>query len=149
MNELRNVPLDALLGEIRRRCIMVEMQGPDPAPVPVRGRELDQIAIVVCAVHEIPAQTLAESRRTKRVANARQQFCAIVKGLHRDMTFQEIADYLKRDHGTVIHAIRAHKKYLKTDRYYAESWREVVGRLEELQCRTSPQAHSASTATSA
>jgi len=73
-----------------------------------------------------PAEILGRSR-TRWVADARGQFCAILKTFHVPTT--KIAGFTGRSISAVDHAIRATRAMIKTDREHRERFETVMQRL--------------------
>lgn len=119
---ITEIPLEELFAEIKRR---VEFGGPvDTRPV----HELDLVLLgeLVAGVHGMDAHWLAAESRTRRVASARRQFCAAARITLPGVTFAEIGGVIRRDHGTVIHAVKRHAELLEIDAEYRRTWREVA-----------------------
>ncbi|MDX6584087.1 MAG: chromosomal replication initiator protein [Solirubrobacterales bacterium] len=78
----------------------------DGAPVPTaEPPTLSAIQDAVCAVTGVTREELLSSRRTPRVAHARQLAMYLARELT-PLTLAEIARSFDRDHTTVLHAIR-------------------------------------------
>lgn len=88
---------------------------------------VEKIRAIVATVHEetgIDAATLESRNRTERVAHARQLTMALIRR-DTDLSLTEIGDLFHRDHGTVIHAVKAVKARVET----CEATREIYERL--------------------
>ena len=63
----------------------------------------EKILSVVCQYYKVSQVELASKSRKQFTAYARQIFFYLCRK-HTDKSYQHIADYLNRDHATVIHA---------------------------------------------
>lgn len=73
---------------------------------PVPGLTLERIAGAVCFTFRLAHDTLTGRRRAAPVSEARQAAMFLSRALT-SSTFMKIGAYYRRDHGTVIHAVKA------------------------------------------
>ena len=102
-------------------------------------QEMAVIRAVVADVHGIPHTMITERNRTRRASDARFHFCAAARQMIPCVTFEEIGRYIRRDHGTVIHALKAHKNRLNTAKVYKILWDDIVEKIAQGQRRSARQ----------
>lgn len=126
MIDLTTIPLDTLLAEIRRR---VNWATNAISASPSTDLSLVELGEIVAECHGIGAEWLPHDCRTRRVAMARMQFCVAARQRIPGATYAEIGAVIRRDHGTVIHAMRRHADQLAGDPDYQRLWVKVEGRI--------------------
>jgi chromosomal replication initiator protein len=98
---------------------------------------LGQIQDAVCAVSEISREELLSSRRSPRVAHARQLAMYLARALT-PMSLTEIARGFDRDHTTVMHAVRAVEGRLEPGSETAERIHRIRADLGTPGTKTGP-----------
>lgn len=96
----------------------LELHMPGECP-PASGKTLATVRkIVASVVHHfgVPEELIFSSKRTARVAEARQVAMTLVRR-NTDFSLMEVGSIFNRDHGTVIHAMRAvdHRAEINAD----------------------------------
>ena len=79
---------------------------------------------MVSKVFEIPASALLEPTRIPRVAEPRQVAMSMIRE-HSDLSLAEVGSIFRRDHGTVIHAVKAVRNRCETDARFSERVSEI------------------------
>lgn len=112
MHSLAAIPLEDLLAELRRRRQLLdaaEAQTADPQPwLP--------IIHAVAQAFVIPTASLWSEDRRIATTQARQAAMILMR-THLDMTLQAIGAVFRRDHGTVIHALRTQESRMLYPKY--------------------------------
>ncbi|MGH2952877.1 MAG: chromosomal replication initiator protein DnaA [Solirubrobacterales bacterium] len=102
--------------------------GPREAP------SLEAIQDAICAAHGLSRSDLLSSRRTSRVARARQLAMYLTRELT-PLTLTQIAQAFDRDHSTVIHALRAVDGRLEPGSETAAIIHKIRADLGTTNCR--------------
>jgi chromosomal replication initiator protein len=108
--------------------------GPHPVGDP-EGPSVDAIQEAVCSILGVSRQELLSPTRTARVAEARQLSMYLARDLT-PLSLAQIARRFKRDHTTVLHAVRAVSSRLDP----ASDTSRVVHRVRELLTTSQPAA---------
>lgn len=77
---------------------------------------------------EVHVREIMGIRRTARISAARQLAMVVIRA-STNLSLVEIGDLFNRDHGTVIHAIKAVKARAETDPGFAE----IYGTLQRFE----------------
>lgn len=90
----------------------------------------EQIIREVAAVTRLLPAQITGPRRTNRICRARFLAIAAIRHAFPRFTLKDIADAIgRKDHCTISHAERAHRKLMKKDPSYVEDAKAVVRRL--------------------
>jgi len=81
--------------------------------------KMSGILRIVSAETGIPAMHIVANRRFKSFVEARQAFCWLAKN-KTIKSLPEIGRFIKRDHTTVLHAVRAAEQRMQKDPRYAD-----------------------------
>jgi chromosomal replication initiator protein len=144
----RVVAVASLLSEpISERLVRQALEIPADAPkASGRGSPPSVAAIqeAVSAVSGVPREELLSTRRTPRVARARQLAMYLARELT-SLSLAQIAREFDRDHSTVLHAIRSVSRRLESGSETADAIHRVRGNLgiaHMNQPTTLPPVHS-------
>ena len=89
----------------------------------------------VCCHFGVPSDVLLSRTRTARVAEARQAAMTLIRR-NTDFSLVEVGEIFRRDHATVIHAMRAVDRKAEVDADFAAI---LAGVMMEIRSReTSP-----------
>jgi chromosomal replication initiation ATPase DnaA len=123
---LQTVPLADLLAEVnrRRRAITTELDRINGSLMVNAIPEANEYIIAACNAWGITFDSIMSKVRTARVSEARMVVMTKLRGL--GYSLQSVADVFKKDHGTVMHAI-------KTVAERANADAEFTARLEAFQ----------------
>lgn len=87
----------------------------------VSEQEFDGIIRSVCEVYRITPELLLGRKRWQPVAEARQMAMTILS--HRGLSSTRAGQLFKRDHGTILHAVKATTDRLQVDRHARARWK--------------------------
>ncbi len=97
---------------------------------PNRNISSEQIIKIVSNILEIPIEEIKGSSRQKDVAFARQIAMYVIR-LTTNKTLQEIARIFgKKDHSTVLHAIKKIKSLISENSHYNDIYRHILQQLD-------------------
>lgn len=88
---------------------------------------IDELAALY---YELQPSDLQSKRRTARIAHARQMAMALIRE-HTRLSLMEIGDLFSRDHGTVIHAIKAVNGRCKTDAEFQAAYERCSSQVRK------------------
>ena len=90
---------------------------------------VEEIKNVVSEYYNVPIPTIMSNNRTATVALARQM-CMFLAKETTDLTLKNIAEsFNRKDHTTVIHAIKTIQNYIDVDKSVAQAYQAIKKRL--------------------
>ncbi len=92
----------------------------------------DKLVETICAVHGITPEQLASKCRKRLLVDAKIQFTKYASHTL-NMKPVMIAPYIGTDRTTIYNQIRRWDDWNTTVRYFRETWREVVRRMNEQE----------------
>lgn len=95
-------------------------------------RTVAQIKALAANFYELEAEELMTKRRTDRIAHSRQLAMALMRE-HTSLSLMDIGDHFARDHGTVIHAIKAVKGRCATDDEFRTAYENFSYQVKRLK----------------
>lgn len=117
--DLIDIPLEDLLGEIRRRVELIEALDPHR----FRRCRWTPVTNAVAMAWEIPAVQLWQPGRRAHCTSARQAAMVLMRE-DLKMTFEEIGQVFRLHHTTVNHALRTQDSRM-TDTQYSRRWQHA------------------------
>jgi chromosomal replication initiation ATPase DnaA len=121
---LTEIPLETLIAEIERRHGLIHAHEHTRFS-PSAWR----ICEMVAEVFGVPVSGLWSPHRLVAVTVPRQAAMAIIHQ-RLDLTLQAIGDIFRKDHGTVMHAVRVHENRIATEPAYADKIVKIINRLQ-------------------
>ena len=114
---LTEVPLEVLIGEIKRRRNLIEMLDM-PEMSTERSSDVQAVLSAVCTEWDISKEGLFADSRRKAITDPRQAAMVIMRS-HLLMTFEAVGEVFRKDYGTVIHARQTHDQRMGNTNFHA------------------------------
>jgi chromosomal replication initiation ATPase DnaA len=106
------------------------LPGQAPATAPTHPRQVQLIIERVARYWNLRINSLVGRSRLKNIARARFVACYLIK-IIRKSSFEQIGEWINRDHSTVIHAIRTVERLIEADPEFAQQVQHVMESLTD------------------
>lgn len=120
----RRAKLQELI-ELQRECFKLELMVMNRG---VHGKDITQSVELVASYFAVGVSDLLGTRRNREIAEARMWLYLLLFEHYR-MSYSEIGRALKRDHGAVIHGVKAAKERIAMDKRDRETWALICERV--------------------
>lgn len=129
--KLEDVPLEVLIGELKRRKNLIDQAVDSPGLSERAASDVEVVIKAVCDQWGITKEELLSNELTKAITDPRQASMVIMR-CHLSMTFKAIGAVLNKDYSTVIYARQTHDDRM-ADPIYSTRYTRALTALKRHQ----------------